>query len=863
MGDCCKRLDGLGGGMSASQTSGDVPDNLTVQGDIIVGPGPDGWGNVRSANAANGLDLEAPAGKRIRLLNGTKSWVEVDVDGLEIHAPDTGVVGLKVPNLTTDYDFILPINTGTATQILTSDGTGGTYWSTGTGTGGSGTVTSVDIASLTTFLSVGGGPVTTAGILGVDLSGVPLDVAHGGTGTGTATGTGNLVLATSPSLTGPVTVTGNLIVNGNETINSSTGDVLTVRTTMTSTSNMLKLYADALANGNSVYFIVGRNESVNNAGYMGFQLIGVDSTNNFIKFGFFGAVEIMTITATGKVEVKSNLAATSIGTGSFSTPGGVGLGGDLFVGKTINLVGSSSGTVKIQTQAAAGVYNFNLPTSAGTAGQVLVSGGGLTAPMVWSSVAAGSVTSIGMTVPSFLTVNPATITTTGTFVLGYSGTPLPVTSGGTGVTTSTGTGNVVLSNDPLFVGGIPIFGESRHTKVLIQGQYGGGGLPDRPLEVNNFTTATTFTDVLITAANMAANGTEDILIGKTLASNFMVYYGYYHNNGTPTGRIGIRGQTPSMLFYTPRDPLTFTEGSVVIPSGGMGVAGNIFSGGTVNAARNLNGAKLFIQGGTGADSTSEIRISSGTDFILNVFKEDLVSGQTGWMLLGRTSGDNLCGGIGFHREDTDPKGSRLEFAIRGPAGGFAGTTVGIYKAFISSGTWFENSVVVDGGLGTSGSITLLEGNFTVDKASGGTGGLETHPGDVFRYNTGTTTMNLECVGHTINNLVTSQKWTRMGNITYVYFDATFDISDGPPADLIWTNLPTPPLGIACAPLSIQTDLQPNTIFNKTYFIEADPLVGARFYRVGTNVNLYQQYDSIPYTNIRIVGMLTYPGDPTF
>lgn len=42
----------------------------------------------------------------------------------------------------------------------------------------------------------------------------------------------------------------------------------------------------------------------------------------------------------------------------------------------LNLSGSSSGSVSINPQAAAGTYNFNLPISAGSAGQPLISGGG-------------------------------------------------------------------------------------------------------------------------------------------------------------------------------------------------------------------------------------------------------------------------------------------------------------------------------------------------------------------------------------------------------------------------------------------------------------------------------------------------------
>jgi len=60
----------------------------------------------------------------------------------------------------------------------------------------------------------------------------------------------------------------------------------------------------------------------------------------------------------------------------------------------------------------------------------------------------GTVSSVALTAPAFLSVSGSPITSTGTLALSYSGTALPVANGGTGVTTSTGSGNVVLSTGP-------------------------------------------------------------------------------------------------------------------------------------------------------------------------------------------------------------------------------------------------------------------------------------------------------------------------------------------------------------------------------------------------------------------------------
>jgi len=68
-----------------------------------------------------------------------------------------------------------------------------------------------------------------------------------------------------------------------------------------------------------------------------------------------------------------------------------------------------------------------------------------------SAGATGTVSSVAATVPGFLSITGSPITTSGTLAITYSGSALPVANGGTGTTTSTGTGSVVLSNSPTLV----------------------------------------------------------------------------------------------------------------------------------------------------------------------------------------------------------------------------------------------------------------------------------------------------------------------------------------------------------------------------------------------------------------------------
>ena len=79
------------------------------------------------------------------------------------------------------------------------------------GGGGSGTVTSV-AATVPSFLSISGSPITTSGTLAISYSGTALPVANGGTGQTTASAAFNAL--------SPITTTGDLIL-GNGT-NSAT-----------------------------------------------------------------------------------------------------------------------------------------------------------------------------------------------------------------------------------------------------------------------------------------------------------------------------------------------------------------------------------------------------------------------------------------------------------------------------------------------------------------------------------------------------------------------------------------------------------------------------------------------------------------
>jgi hypothetical protein len=91
-------------------------------------------------------------------------------------------------------------------------------------------------------------------------------------------------------------------------------------------------------------------------------------------------------------------------------------------------------------------FSSALPGQTGNAGKFLSTNGTAAS---WETVA--GVSSVGLTVPAFLSVANSPITSSGTLAVTFSGSALPVANGGTGVTTSTGSGANVLNNSPSLV----------------------------------------------------------------------------------------------------------------------------------------------------------------------------------------------------------------------------------------------------------------------------------------------------------------------------------------------------------------------------------------------------------------------------
>lgn len=112
-------------------------------------------------------------------------------------------------------------------------------------------------------------------------------------------------------------------------------------------------------------------------------LAGTATAGQIPRSGSSSAPSWSTATYPATAAAGTVLAAASANTivaTTNPTIGAVGSGGWLAIS------GGTSGTVTVTVQAAAGSYNFNLPTSAGSAGQPLLSAGGGSSPMTFGTL---------------------------------------------------------------------------------------------------------------------------------------------------------------------------------------------------------------------------------------------------------------------------------------------------------------------------------------------------------------------------------------------------------------------------------------------------------------------------------------------
>jgi hypothetical protein len=333
------------------------------------------------------------------------------------------------------------------------------------GGGGGGSVSSVAM-SVPAFLSVAGSPITTSGTLAVTYSGTPLPIANGGTGATTAAGI--RVTIGAGDVNGPAASVDDEIA----LYSSTTGKVIKRATT----TGILKATAGVLsaATGGTDYLVPGgalgtpSSGDLSNCtnlpsgsitglgtGVLTALQTAIGASGAFVPTGGTGA------TGTWNIDVLGNAATVTNGvytTGSYANPAwitsiaatkitgtvAISQGGTGQSDKTSAFDALAPNTTKGDMIVYTGTDNVRLPV--GTDGQILVADSTTTEGVKWfTSAGSGTVTSVGISPPAFLTAG-SPVTSAGNITLTYSGTAIPITSGGTGLTALGTAGQVLRVN---------------------------------------------------------------------------------------------------------------------------------------------------------------------------------------------------------------------------------------------------------------------------------------------------------------------------------------------------------------------------------------------------------------------------------
>jgi hypothetical protein len=202
----------VSGGTTGLTTSGGP---ITTTGTITLA------GTLAVANGGTGVTTSTGTGATVR---ATSPTLVTPLLGTPTSGVATNLTGLP---LTTGVTGLLPVangGTGTATPAIvagTNVTVSGTWPNQTIAASGSGTVTSV-AATVPTFLSVAGSPITTSGTLAITLSGTALPVANGGTGATSLTAN-NVILGNGSSAVQEVapSTSGNVLTSNGTTWQST------------------------------------------------------------------------------------------------------------------------------------------------------------------------------------------------------------------------------------------------------------------------------------------------------------------------------------------------------------------------------------------------------------------------------------------------------------------------------------------------------------------------------------------------------------------------------------------------------------------------------------------------------------------
>lgn len=493
-------------------------------------------------------------------------------------------------------------------------------------------------------------------------------------------------------------------------------------------------------------------------------------------------------TAATTAAARSAIAAAGSGANSditsltgLTTPLSVAQGGTgsaTAAGARSNLSAAQSGSnADITALTNAAGIQIGAPT-AGAQGAGTINATGLFINGVGVGTGSGSVTSVAMTVPSFLSVTGSPVTTSGTLAVSLSGTALPVANGGTGQTTYTdgqllignSTGNTLtkatltagsgisITNS---AGGITITstaGAGTVTSVAASGGTTGLSFTGSPITTsgtltlggtlaiaNGGTGATSASGARLTLLAAGSGANSDITSLSGLTTALSVGQGGTGVATAPSnGQLLIgNGAGYSVATLTAGSGVTVTNsaggitiaatgsgGTVTSVSGSGGTTGLTLAGGPITGSGTLTlgGTLAIANGGTGA-TTAGGALSS-----LGAYAASNPSGFTS--NTGTVTSASVASANGF--------AGTVATATTTPAITLTTTITGVLKGngtAISAATAGTDYVAPGGALGTPSSGTLTNCTFpTLNQNTTGTAGNVTGTVAVANGGTGATTL---------------------------------------------------------------------------------------------------------------------------
>lgn len=314
---------------------------------------------------------------------------------------------------------------GSATSVLTDNGSGGCtsnpafQYSAGTATLG----TAGSVVGSLALKNATSGTLTIApptGALGTVTVTVPA-------ATDTLVNLAGTQTLTNKTLTSP-TISGGTINNaviGGVTPAAGTFTTLTANTSLTLNAST----AMTSASGNGAILVTSTGTQTSG------RCVQIDASGNHAAGSAACGTGTVNSGTSGQMAYYASSTTAVSGNANATISGGaLTLGVSTSVLGRLVLSGNTSGAVTIQPQAAAGTYNFNLPTSAGSSGQPLLSGGGSGTAMTFGTlgVAAGGTGQTSYTDGQLLIGNTTGNTLTKATLTAGSG--VTITNGGGSIT---------------------------------------------------------------------------------------------------------------------------------------------------------------------------------------------------------------------------------------------------------------------------------------------------------------------------------------------------------------------------------------------------------------------------------------------